>query len=233
MMLDDLVKEIKKKSSLKKAQSSAWFFKTGKGQYGEGDVFIGLTVPEEKIIAKKFDDLPLVEIKKLLKSKIHEHRYTALLILGQLYQKSNDKNKKKIVDLYLSHTKFVNNWDLVDTSASYILGDYLYSRKRNILYKLAKSKSLWERRIAIVATHFFIRQNDFKDTLKVAELLLFDKEDLIHKAVGWMIREVGKLDVEVLKKFLNKNIKILPRTTLRYAIERFPEPERKMYLKKE
>lgn len=232
MKSTDVICAIEKKSSPKKAQNSARFFKTGKGQYGFGDIFAGLTVPEQREIASGFKELSLVEVKKLLKSKIHEHRYTGLMIMDFIYQKSDDSIKKKIVDMYLSHTKFVNNWDLVDTSASYILGDYLLNKKRDVLYTLAVSKSLWERRIAIVATYAFIRKNDFKDTLKISTILLGDTEDLMHKAVGWMLREVGKRDVAVLKSFLDKNIKILPRTTLRYAIERFPEKERKAYLKK-
>ncbi|MFZ2620978.1 MAG: DNA alkylation repair protein [Minisyncoccia bacterium] len=230
MKYSEVILAMQKKSSPKKAKASAWFFKTGKGQYGEGDIFIGLTVPEQRIIAKKFSDLPVNEIEKLLKSKIHEHRFTALIILDLLYQKSDKKIRSKIVDFYLSHTKYINNWDLVDTSASYILGEHLFKKKREILYKLARSKNLWERRIAIISTGYFISKNDFKDTIEISKLLLSDKQDLIHKAVGWMLREVGKRDEKVLVKFLDNFIKKMSRTTLRYAIERFPKKKRLYYL---
>lgn len=231
-MFEELVKEISKKGNKNKALNSKRFFKTGKGQYGEGDEFIGMTVPEMRSVSKKFKDLPILDIKKLIQSKIHEHRFITLTILDLQYQESDLKNKKKIAEFYLKNKKYVNNWDLVDTSACYILGDYLYKNDRSVLYKLARSKSLFDRRIAIIATHYFIKKGDFKDTLKIGELLLADKEDLIHKAVGWTLREVGKKDKKVLERFLNKNIKKIPRTALRYAIERFDAKKRKEYLNK-
>jgi 3-methyladenine DNA glycosylase AlkD len=225
-----VLEELKKFSNPKKAKISAWFFKTDKGQYGEGDVFWGITVPEQRKIAKKHLDLSLPEILKLLKNKVHECRLTALIILVGKYKKTTDNEKEKIAKFYLKNTKRVNNWDLVDTSA-YILGDFLSKRKRNLLYKLAKSKNLWERRISIVSTYSFIRKGEYSDTLKISKLLLNDKHDLIHKAVGWMLREVGKKSQKTLEVFLNENIKLLSRTTLRYAIEKFSDSKRKEYLK--
>lgn len=231
MKYKDVVKEISKYKSPEKAKTSQWFFKTEKGQYGYGDVFVGLTVPEMKKVSKKFWDISLEEVQKLLNSKIHEERYIGLTIMDIKFTKGNDKDKNAIVNLYLSNTNNVNNWDLVDTSAYSILGEYLLDKKRDILYKFSKSKSLWERRISIVTTYTFIKNGEFQDTLDISKNLLDDKEDLIHKAVGWMLREVGKKDEKVLKNFLVNNIKKLPRTTLRYAIERFGEPERKKFLK--
>jgi 3-methyladenine DNA glycosylase AlkD len=231
MKYKDVVKEISIYKSPAKAKTSQWFFKTEKGQYGYGDVFVGLTVPEMKKVSKKFWDISLEEVQKLLNSKIHEERYIGLTIMDIKFTKGNDKDKKAIVNLYLSNTKNVNNWDLVDTSAYSILGEYLLDKKRDILYKFSKSKSLWERRISIVTTYTFIKNGEFQDALDISKNLLDDKEDLIHKAVGWMLREVGKKDERVLKNFLVNNIKKLPRTTLRYAIERFGEPERKKFLK--
>ncbi|HSX58374.1 MAG TPA: DNA alkylation repair protein [Candidatus Saccharimonadales bacterium] len=228
----DLKKELKKLSSEKKAKASAWFFKTGLGQYGEGDLFIGVTVPEQRKIAKVFKDLPLAEVEKLLKSPIHEERLVSLLILNGQFAKGNKTIKKEIYKFYLANTQFVNNWDLVDSSASYIVGTYLLDKPREILYKLAKSPSLWERRISIISTLAFIVKGESSDTLKIAEVLLNDKEDLMHKAVGWMLREVGKrVSREELVSFLNKHYKNMPRTALRYAIEHFPEAERQKYLK--
>ncbi len=226
----DVSKEVKKLSSKERATRSQSFFKTGKGEYGFGDIFIGLTVPEMKLVAKKYKEIDFVEVQKLLDSKIHEERFIGLTILDLKFEKANEILRKKIVSMYLKNTKNVNNWDLVDTSASYILGRYLLDKKRDVLYKFSKSKNLWERRIAIVATYEFIRNKQYSDTLSISKVLLGDKKDLIHKAVGWMLREVGKKDEAILKKFLIENIKELPRTTLRYAIERFAEPERKKFL---
>ncbi len=230
MKYEDVVKEIKKYSSKEKAKTSQWFFKTEKGQYGFGDVFVGLTVPEMRIVSKKFNEIDLVQVQKLLNSKIHEERFIGLTIMDLKFSKANNLLKKKIVDLYIKNTNNINNWDLVDTSASYILGQYLLDKKRDILYKLSKSKSLWERRISIIATYRFIKEGQFRDTLAISKNLLNDKEDLIHKAVGWMLREVGKKDEKILIKFLTDNISILPRTTLRYAIERFDDIRRKKFL---
>ena len=232
-MLEQLKKDIKKKSHPKKAKIMQRFFKTGKGQYGEGDIFLGLTVPEQRQIAKKYSQISLPKIQQLLKSKIHEHRLVALLILVQKYQNSNGDDKARIFNFYLKNTKYVNNWDLVDLTAPNIVGDFLFEEKRKILYDLAESKSLWEKRISIIATFYFIKQEDLKDTLRISRILLSDKHDLIHKAMGWMLREVGKKDQKVLENFLKKYYNQLPRTTLRYAIERFEEKKRKRYLKGE
>lgn len=226
-----VLKDLKKVSAVKKAKASSWFFKTGKGQYGEGDVFIGVTVPEQRAIAKKYINLDLSEVVKLLQNKIHECRLTALFILVGKY-KTNIKESKKIVDLYLKNTKYINNWDLVDSSAPYILGHYLLNKDKNILYKFAKSKNLWQRRISILSTAWFIKEGVFDDTLKISEILLKDKEDLIHKAVGWMLREVGKKSLKTELSFLDKHAPQMPRTMLRYAIEKFPQEKRKMYLAK-
>ncbi len=209
------------------------FFKTGKGQYGEGDVFFGLTVPQQRIVAKKYKNLLLADIQTLLKSKIHEHRLIALIILAELYKKADEKIKKEIAKFYLRNTKFINNWDLVDLSAEKILGEHFMDRDKKIIYKLVKSKNIWERRIAVLTTFQFLKNHKFDDTLKVAELLLNDTHDLIHKATGWMLREVGKRDRATEEKFLLKHYKKMPRTMLRYAIEHFDEKKRKFYLKKE
>jgi 3-methyladenine DNA glycosylase AlkD len=205
------------------------FFKTGPGQYGEGDRFIGVKVPTIRKVAREFDNLPLAEIECLLHAEIHEERLLALAILVGQFEK-DAAARKLIYDLYLVNTRNINNWDLVDLSAPRIIGGYLEARNRKPLDRLAKSASLWERRISIVATHWFIRHGDFADTLRIAEKLLGDKEDLIHKAVGWMLREVGKRDVAVLEEFLGMHCRIMPRTMLRYAIERFPEERRRAYL---
>lgn len=226
---DGLLKDLKNVSSPKKAKASSWFFKTGKGQYGEGDVFIGVTVPEQRAIAKKYKDLELSEVIKLLQNKIHECRLTALFILVSRY-KSDKNESKKIVDLYLKNIKYINNWDLVDSSAPYILGHYLLEKDKSILYKYAVSKDLWKRRISILSTAWFIKEGEYLDTLKISETLLSDKEDLIHKAVGWMLREVGKKSLKNEVEFLDKFASIMPRTMLRYAIEKFPPKQRKYYL---
>ncbi len=232
-MYTSIVKALKAKSSKEKAAICQRFFKTEKGQYGEGDIFIGLTVPEQRQIAKKFQTASLDVLKKLLQSKIHEHRLTALEILVMQYEKSeNDSERKKIVKFYLSNLRGVNNWDLVDLSAPYILGDWIVRGNDNkILYKLVKSKNLWERRIAIVSTYALIRAGQFDDTLKIIEILMTDKHDLIHKACGWMLREVGKNTEQTLIKFLNKFASKMPRTMLRYSIERLPSEFRQNYLK--
>lgn len=228
-MLIKLMDDLNAYANPKKAKDCAWFFKTGKGEYGEGDVFLGITVPLQRKLAKKYKDLSLKHTEQLLSSKIHEHRLTALFILIDKYRKGD---KEEIVNLYLKNAKRVNNWDLVDSSAHHILGDYLLDKPRNILYKLAKSKNLWEKRIAIISTAAFINKNDFKDTLRISEILLNDDHDLIHKAVGWMLREVGKKDQSVEEKFLKKYHKTMPRTMLRYAIEKFSPAKRKFYMKR-
>jgi len=232
-MLNKLKLDLKKLSDPKRAESSVWFFKTGKGEYGEGDVFIGLTMPEIRNTIKNYVDLSLADVQKMLNSSIHEFRMAGLLILVKKYEKSTDNNQQStIYKFYLKNTNRINNWDLVDVTCTRIVGAYLLDRDRKILYKLAKSKNLWERRIAIVSTGAFIWQNDFKDAIKISEILLNDKHDLIHKACGWMLREVGKRDKKLLIKFLDKYAGQMPRVMLRYSIEKFNEKERKFYLKK-
>ena len=231
-MLNLLKKDIRKLKNPEKAKLLARFFKTGKGEYGEGDVFIGLMVPDSRKIAVKYSKFPFNEIKTLLKSKIHEERLIALLILVNNYHKGDDEEKEKIYNFYLSNTKKINNWDLVDLSAHKIVGAHLIGKDKSILYKLVRSDNLWERRIAIIATFNFINNNKFEDSLKIAKLLLNDKHDLIHKAVGWMLREIGKRNQAVEEKFLRGCYKKMPRTMLRYAIERFDEKKRKFYLGK-
>jgi 3-methyladenine DNA glycosylase AlkD len=227
-----ILSELKGKSTPERAKASKWFFKTGKGEYGEGDVFLGLAVPDVRKIALKFTDCSMSDISQMLQSKIHDVRQSALFILVKKFEKGDEKIKKQIFDLYLKNTKRVNNWDLVDLSAPKIISRYLLNKPRDILYKLARSKNLWEKRIAIMGTAEFIRQGDFNDTLKISEILLNDSHDLIHKAVGWMLREVGNRSLVTEEKFLEKHLKNMPRTMLRYAIEKFPESKRKAYLTK-
>ncbi|BFM18380.1 DNA alkylation repair protein [Maricurvus nonylphenolicus] len=213
------------------AEHSQRFFKTGKGEYGEGDQFLGIRVPVLRKQVKAFQDTTLTEIQKLLVSPFHEVRLFSLLLLVHKFKKGNDEDKSAIYQMYLNNTQYINNWDLVDSSAYQIVGGYLEGRDRQMLYQLAESDSLWERRIAIIATFQFIRNHDFEDTLKLSGLLLSDQEDLIHKAVGWMLREVGNRDVTVEKAFLKPHYQNIPRTMLRYAIEKFPKEERSNYLK--
>lgn len=215
-----------------KAQFLQGFFKTGKGDYAEGDKFLGITVPEQRKIAKKYLEISLSEIQKLLKDNLHEVRLTALVILVTKFENSDEKEKAKIYNFYLKNTNNINNWDLVDLSAPKIIGNYLLNKKRAILYKLTSSKSLWERRIAIVSCYTFIKNKDLVDILKISESLLDDKEDLIHKATGWMLREAGKQNKQLLKEFLERNIAKMPRTMLRYAIEKFSQDERRAWLAK-
>ncbi len=229
-MLQALKNDLAKLSDKQRAKNCLRFFKTGQGEYGQGDKFLGIKAPEQRKIAKKYSDLRPADIQKLLNSQIHEHRQIGLFILIRQYQKAGQKLKKEIVEFYLKNLKRVNNWDLVDCSAPYILGDYLLDKDRAILYQLAKSDNLWEKRIAVLASFVFIRQNDFQDTLKIARLLLNDQHDLIHKAVGWMLREIGKRDRKTEEEFLKKYYRQMPRTMLRYAIEKFEESERKAYL---
>jgi len=226
-----ITKAINAQANPERAEHSMRFFKTAKGQYGAGDVFLGLTVPMQRAIVKDFRDLDMPSVLRLLQSKYHEFRLIALLIMVSQFERGDDKVKKHIVDLYLAHTKWINNWDLVDSSAHKILGPWLFTRNRKILYTLAKSTLLWERRIAIVSTFAFIRENQLDDTIKLSEMLLNDTQDLMHKAVGWALREVGKKDVTTLEAFLDNHAKMMPRTMLRYAIEKFPEKKRNMYLK--
>lgn len=228
---EDVHKKVEQIKNPLKAKILSSFFKTGKGQYGEGDIFYGITVPESRKIAKQYASLQLPEIRKLLGSKIHEERLISLFILILNFEKADDFEKEKLYSFYLANTKHINNWDLVDTSAYKIVGAFLFDKDPQRLTELVRSKNMWERRIAIVSTFAFIRKNKFQQTLRLATLLLEDKEDLMHKAVGWMLREVGKRDVVSLEAFLLPHYKTMPRTMLRYAIEKFPEITRKKYLK--
>jgi 3-methyladenine DNA glycosylase AlkD len=226
--ISDLKTDLHRLANPEKKKILQKFFKTAPGQYGEGDIFLGISVPESRNISKKYENLSFKDTTKLLDSKIHEERLVAILLLVQKFKKT--KEKKQIVDFYLKHIKKINNWDLVDLSAPKILGMYLLDKDKSILYKLSELKNLWEKRIGIISTHPFILNNKLKDTLKISEILLNDENDLIHKAVGWMLREVGKKDVITLEKFLKKHYKKMPRTMLRYTIEKFPEKTRKSYL---
>jgi len=206
------------------------FFKTKPGQYGAGDVFLGIKVPPMRALSKQYPDADLKTIATLLDSRYHEERFFALLLLMQLYQRGGNAEQAAAYKLYLGSTHRINNWDLVDVSAPHIVGRHLQDRPRGILRKLARSNSLWEKRISIISTLYFIRLNDFGDTLRIAETLICDEHDLMHKAVGWMLREVGKRDLATEEEFLMQHYRNMPRTMLRYAIERFPETKRKNYL---
>lgn len=225
--------EIKKFANKEKAKILARFFKTGVGQYGEGDMFLGITVPLSRKIAIKYGHISLSSVKILIRNKYHEIRLVAILILVHKYRKSTElEDKNKIIDFYLSHTKYINNWDLVDLSAQYILGDFLLKKNnKTILFTLAKSKNLWEQRIAMISTFAFIYAGEYKITFKLAKMFLKNKNDLINKASGWMLREVGKrISEKELCNFLDKYYKIMPRTMLRYSIERLPYKKRIYYL---
>jgi 3-methyladenine DNA glycosylase AlkD len=227
IILDELI-ELKDD---KIATHSQGFFKTGKGEYGAGDIFLGIRVPVLRKISKKYKALELVELEKIITSKFHEARLLSLYLLVLKFKKAKTpEDQKVIIDFYLAHTKYVNNWDLVDSSAHYILGPYLMDKDKSILYQFAKSNDLWEKRIGMMSTFHFIKNNQFQDALNIAEILLHDHHDLIHKAVGWMLREIGNKDKPVEEQFLLKYYKTMPRTMLRYAIEKFPKEERKEYL---
>lgn len=230
--LTSLKQDLQGQADPVRARHSQRFFKTGKGEYGEGDKFLGLTNPQIRTLAKKYRDLDLADLEKLLGSKIHEHRLISLFILVDQFHRANEQARRQIYDFYLKNATRVNNWDLVDSSAHKIVGWYLEDKDRAILYKLAKSKNLWEKRISIIATFWFIKNGELNDSLKIAEILLKDEHDLIHKAVGWMLRETGKKDVAILRQFLDKHVLDMPRTMLRYAIEKLPKKERKNYLSK-
>lgn len=225
-------KALKRAGNPEKAVFLKRFFKTEKGQYGYGDEFIGVTVPVQRSIARMYIDTPENALTFLLASKIHEYRLTALIILVYQFNRGNPLTRKKIYSYYLSKTKRINNWDLVDASARDIVGEYLLDHpiEKKILYTLAKSENLWERRIAIVATWAFIRKNQFEDTLKLSKLLLTNTHDLMHKAVGWMLREVGKRDRSTLTNFLDTHASEMPRTALRYALEHYPKKDRIRYM---
>lgn len=234
-MLTKIQLELRKHAKPEKIPIYMNFFKTGKGQYGEGDRFIGVTVPDTRMVAIKFADssINLKEVLPLLKSKIHEDRMCALFIIVYKFKNAKtQKEKKQYVDFYIKHHLFGNNWDLIDCICDKILGHWLIDKDKSLLYKYAKSSNLWERRIAIITTLHFIRNKQLKDTFKIAKILMQDKHDLIHKAVGWMLREAGKRDQQQLEKFLNKHYKRMPRTMLRYAIERLSEEKKRFYMKR-
>ena len=233
--IEKLKKELASHKSKQKAQILSRFFKTGKGEYGEGDIFLGITVPKVREVAKKYSFITLPEVGLFIKSPFHEERLAALLVLVDKYRSfdkvQDELAKSKIVKFYLKNTKYINNWDLVDLSAHYTLGQYLINKDKKILIKLAKSKSIWERRIAIISTFAFIYNNESEWTFRIVDMLLKDKHDLIQKACGWMLREVGKrVSEKELISYLDKNHHLMPRTTLRYAIERLPKKTRLYYL---
>ena len=230
-MLDLLKQTLDSLANPDIAEHSQRFFKTGPGEYGEGDRFRGIRVPVLRKTAKKFQQLSIDDTTALLHSPFHEDRLTALFIFVLKYKKGSEREKQLIYDTYLGNTTYINNWDLVDSSAHKIVGPHLADRDRSVLYELAKSPSLWERRISMMATYHFIHNDDFIDTLQIAELLLHDDEDLIHKVVGWMLREMGKRNFDLEDSFLEKHYRSMPRTMLRYAIEKFPEERRQAYLK--
>lgn len=226
-------KELKKLSNPNQAKILQRFFKTGKGEYAEGQKFLGVKTADQRKLAKKYQDLSLKELQGLFKDNNNTYRFVALCILIIQFEHRNasESDKKKIFNFYIKNSKEINNWDLVDISAPHILGKYLIDKPKDVLYKFANSKNLWQKRISILSTFAFIREGDFKDTLRISEILLNDEHDLIHKAVGWMLREVGNRSQQAEEKFLKKHYKKMPRTMLRYAIEKFPEKKRKAYLK--
>jgi len=222
--------ELSKLSDPEHAMKLQGFFKTDKGEYGEGDIFLGVRVPDQRRIAKKYKNIPLTSVIELLQSGIHEHRLTALFILTEQFNKGDEEARQRIVDLYLSNAAYVNNWDLVDSSAHKILGEWLVDKPREVLYEMAESDSLWERRISVISTFAFINRGDLADALALAKALIDDGHDLIHKASGWVLREVGKKDQSALETFLLEHYEKMPRTMLRYAIERLPKERRSFYM---
>lgn len=228
---EQIIAALQTSGNPEKAVHLSHFFKTGKGQYGEGDLFMGVTVPEQRIIAKKYNQAGFPVLKELIASPWHEVRLTGLLILVNQFEKNKDEYfRKSCVDFYLTQTAYINNWDLVDLTCYKLLGVWLVDKDRQLLYRLATSSNMWEQRIAIVTCMHFVRQGDFRDCLAIADLLLQHTHDLIHKAVGWLLRETGKKDRQVLTDFLCTRYRQMPRTMLRYAIEHFPEEERRKYL---
>ncbi len=229
-MLEGLRNELQNLADPRVAAHSQRFFKTGPGEYGEGDQFIGIRVPVLRRLARKYASLPTPAVERLLRAKIHEHRQTAVFILVGRFKTGTEAERRAIYALYLRHTADINNWDLVDASAEHILGAWLQHRSRKPLRQLAAAASLWERRMAVMATFHYIKQGEFEETLRIAQMLLSDREDLIHKAVGWMLREVGKRSAATAEAFLRRHYRTMPRTMLRYAIEKFPEVKRQAYL---
>ena len=231
MRAEDVEQQLYSIADPNTAEHSQRFFKTGKNEYGEGDRFLGIRVPDQRKIARQFKNLSLTEAEKLLNSGFHEVRLTSLLILAIRFEKSDDAMRKRIYDLVMLHIERINNWDLIDLAAPKIIGAYLYHSSRSVLYELAGSSDFFKRRIAIMATFYFIRQGDFRDTLAIAETLVEDEHDLVQKAVGWMLREIGKREQPVLEEFLREYHHRMPRTMLRYAIEKMPEAQRVAYLR--
>lgn len=230
MTLKDIRSALKEHADKEYAGRLQSFFRTGPGEYGEGDVFAGVRVPDIRRVARKYSNIKLQDIGGLLRSPVHEERFLALVFLVKGYISGNESRKARIYDFYLDNISRINNWDLVDSSAPYIMGAHLMDKDRSVLYSLARSDILWERRISIMSTFYFINENDFSTSIDLAEILLSDKEDLIHKAVGWMLREIGKRKLPAEEVFLKKHFRNMPRVMLRYAIEKFPEPLRKSYL---
>jgi len=231
MVIEDIKQQLKALADPKRAANLQRFFKTGPGEYGEGDRFLGIRVPVLRQVAKRSPLPDLKGLEGLITSPIHEERFVALLLLIQIYRKGDTNVQEQVYRYYLDHTRYINNWDLVDCSAEHIVGAWLWNRDRAPLYSLVKSNLLWERRIAILSTFHFIKRQDFSTTLDIAEQLLTDREDLIHKAVGWMLREIGNRSRNTEEAFLRVHCRTMPRTTLRYAIEKFPEEHRQAYLK--
>lgn len=231
MSVEGIRKKLKNLGSVERAKALQRFFKTGPGEYGEGDRFLGIRVPVLRGLAKEYEGIAPAEAGRMLRSPFHEERLLALLILVRRFSGGVPREQRALYDFYMKNIRFVNNWDLVDLSAPNVVGAYLFDKDKKPLYRLAADGDLWKRRISIVSTHYFIRKGLLEDTLKIADGLLSDKEDLIHKSTGWMLREVGKRDGAALKGFLKGRYKDMPRTMLRYAIERFPEGERQGYLK--
>jgi len=229
--VNKVIKSLQSLGDRKIATHSQRFFKTGPGEYGEGDIFLGIRVPVIRQQVKKFKGLTLEITLSLLKSNYHEVRLFAVLMLVDLYQRANSTEKNKIYHDYLNHSQWINNWDLVDSSAHKIVGVHLLTKSREPLYQLTKSALLWDRRIAMIACYHFIKNDDFEDAFEISLKLLDDSHDLIHKAVGWMLREIGKRNFELENRFLKRHYQQMPRTMLRYAIEKFPETLRQDYLK--
>ena len=231
-VLRNIQEALRAQATPERKKSNERYFKTGPGQYGAGDIFLGVTVPATRLIAKEFKDIALDDCSKLLLSPIHEERLCALHILVARYQRSKDpQERKRLYDFYLQHVAGINNWDLVDTSAPYIVGAYCYEvNSFDLLYAWIVDRSIWKRRIALLATQYGIRHGNFTHIVHLVEQVLNDHEDLIHKAAGWMLREVGKRDQDCLETFLKKYYKKMPRTMLRYAVEKFDEPKRRMYI---
>ena len=231
MSIKEIRSDLKRLAERERATALQRFFKTGPGEYGEGDRFLGIRVPDVRKLVKKYRELSITDTKRLLRSPLHEERLLALLLLVHAFSAGDEKIQKSIYDIYLENTGFINSWDLVDVSAEHIVGAYLFNKSRKPLYELVRSDLLWDKRISVMATFHFIRRDEFDETIRIAKILLSDSEDLIHKAVGWMLREVGKRHLETEEAFLKANCRNMPRTMLRYAIEKFPESKRQRYLK--